>query len=209
MAANDRRIFDETLRNIEATGAHPRLLLHSCCGPCSTTVLELLTRVFDVTICYYNPNIYPAAEYEKRAAEQRRLIAELTTPRPVAHLDVPYDPERFDASVKGLEAEPEGGQRCTECFRLRLDETARRATELGFEYFTTTLSVSPHKNAALLNKLGVEAADKYGVNYLTADFKKKDGYKRSIELSRQFDLYRQDYCGCRFSLLQRGDLSSG
>lgn len=178
----------------------PRLLLHSCCGPCSSYVIEYLSRYFDVTVYYYNPNIFPREEYEKRLAEQIRLIERLGG---AVLTESDYDPERFYATAAGLESAPEGGARCTECFRLRLEATAERAALGGFDYFCTTLTVSPHKDAARINAISEELAARYGVPALPADFKKREGYKRSIELSKQFGLYRQDYCGCEFSLAQR------
>ena len=173
-----------------------RLLLHSCCGPCSTRCLEALCGTFAVTVLYYNPNIADRAEYEKRKAEQLRLLRETGW---ADLLDADYDPPSFFAAAKGLEGEPEGGARCTECFRLRLDYTARRAKEKGFGWFATTLTVSPHKDAARINALGEEAAARFGVRWLPSDFKKENGYLRSIQLSRQYDLYRQNFCGCPFS----------
>ena len=180
-------------------GRIPRLLLHSCCAPCSSSVLEYLSRYFDITLFYYNPNITPAEEYSKRVAELHRLVAEAEYPNPVEIIEGRYDSSEFFAIAKGLEDLPEGGERCYRCYRLRLEESAKAAVEGGFEYFTTTLSVSPYKNAAKLNAIGMEMAEKYGVKYLCSDFKKKEGYKRSIELSRQYNLYRQNYCGCVYS----------
>lgn len=177
--------------------ARPRLLLHVCCAPCSSYVLEYLEPHFDVTVHYYNPNISPASEYALRYEELRRLIA--TRGDAVELADVPYDPERFFAAVKGLEREPEGGARCAVCFRLRLGEAVAYAAEHGFDYVTTTLTISPLKNASLLNQIGQELASRAGVAWLPSDFKKKGGYQRSIELSRQYNLYRQNYCGCPFS----------
>ncbi|SHI10828.1 hypothetical protein SAMN02745823_02484 [Sporobacter termitidis DSM 10068] len=200
MAVNYQRMLDETLRGVALSGAAPQLLLHSCCGPCSSYVLEYLSRFFDITVLYYNPNIYPESEFLKRAAVQAALVSAMDFPNPVRLSVADYRPEEFDAAAAGLAGEPEGGGRCRKCFALRLEETARRAKAGGFDYFTTTLSVSPHKNAAALNEIGGELADKYGVKYLYADFKKKNGYKRSIELSAQYGLYRQNYCGCRYSL---------
>ena len=192
---NYQRRLDEV---IAALGdKRPRLLLHSCCGPCSSYVIEYLSKHFDITVYYYNPNIHPESEYARRLETQKQLIAALGG---AVLTESEYDPERFFAAVKGLESEPEGGARCTECFRLRLEATAKRAKEGSFDYFCTTLSVSPHKNSAVINALGGELGEKYGVNWLPGDFKKREGYKRSIELSKQFDLYRQDYCGCAFSM---------
>ena len=183
-------------------GRIPRLLLHSCCAPCSSSVLEYLSRYFDITLFYYNPNITPAEEYSKRVAELHRLVAEAEYPNPVEIIEGRYDSSEFFAVARGLEDLPEGGERCFRCYRLRLEESAKVAAEGGFEYFTTTLSVSPYKNAAKLNAIGMEAAEKYGVKYLLSDFKKKNGYRRSIELSAKYGLYRQNYCGCIFSAQQ-------
>ena len=180
-------------------GARPRLLLQSCCGPCSSYVLEALTPFFRVTVLYYNPNIQPREEYELRLANQRKIIDELPTATAVDLLECSYDGDRYDQAVRGLESEPEGGQRCTVCFRLRLEETARLAKENGFDWFCTTLTVSPHKDADRLNRIGAELGERYGVPFLPSDFKKREGYKRSIELSKAYGLYRQDYCGCLFS----------
>jgi predicted adenine nucleotide alpha hydrolase (AANH) superfamily ATPase len=177
-------------------GERPRLLLQSCCGPCSSYVLEYLTRYFEVTLLYYNPNIQPEEEYRKRLETQRQLLTRF--PR-VRLLECPYDGEAYTAAVKGLEGEPEGGERCTECFRLRLAYAAHVAAEGGFPYYCTTLTVSPHKDAARLNAIGEELGARCGVCWLPSDFKKREGYKRSIELSREYGLYRQDYCGCLFS----------
>lgn len=183
---------------IEALGEkRPRLLLHSCCGPCSSYVIEYLSKHFDITVYYYNPNIFPREEYEKRLAEQIKLVERLGG---AVMCEAEYEPDRFYEAAKGLEAEKEGGARCAECFRLRLDKTAEKAAEGGFDYFCTTLTVSPHKNAPLINAISEQAAEKFGVAALPADFKKREGYKRSIELSKEFELYRQDYCGCEFSI---------
>lgn len=180
-----------------------RLLLHACCAPCSSYVLEYLSDYFEIDILFYNPNIAPQSEFEKRRAELQRLISQLPTKYPVRLLPVDYDGEAFTAAAKGLETAPEGGARCAKCFRLRLEETARRCKEGGYDYFTTTLSISPLKNAQLLNQIGEELAQQYGVTHLPSDFKKQNGYKRSIELSRQYELYRQDYCGCIYSKAER------
>lgn len=199
MTRNYQHVLEKQLQAIACSGTTPRLLLHSCCGPCSTSVLEYLSGYFDITILYYNPNIYPHSEFIKRADEQRKLLSCMVTPHPVELIVDTYDPAEFDTAANGLEHEPEGGTRCLRCFELRLFKTAARAKELGFDMFTTTLSVSPHKNAEAINTLCEAAAAQFDVSYLYADFKKKDGYKRSIELSRLYDLYRQDYCGCRYS----------
>lgn len=186
-------------------GKLPSLLLHSCCAPCSSYVLEYLSRYFGITVFYFNPNIYPEEEYRYRADEQRRLIAQMQTAHPVGFLEGRFEPSEFYQAVRGFEHVPEGGERCRLCFRLRLGETARAAAEGGFGYFTTTLTISPMKNAQILNQIGMEEAQKYGVRWLPSDFKKKNGYKRSIELSREYQLYRQDYCGCVYSLRSRGE----
>ena len=180
-------------------GERPRLLLQSCCGPCSSYVLEALTPFFRVTVLYYNPNIQPQEEYDLRLENQRKIIAVLPTPSAVDILECSYDGEKYDAAVRGLESEPEGGARCTVCFHLRLEETAKRASELGYDWFCTTLTVSPHKDAERLNQIGMALGEKYGVPFLPSDFKKREGYKRSIQLSKEYDLYRQDYCGCLYS----------
>lgn len=176
----------------------PSLLLHACCAPCSSACLEYLSGHFDITVFYFNPNISPQSEFEKRLAEEERLLSELPL-EGVKLIAGQYDYSRFLDISKGLEDCPEGGERCFRCYRLRLEETARLAKERGFDYFCTTLTISPLKNAEKLNKIGYEAAEKYGVAWLPSDFKKKEGYKRSIELSHQYNLYRQDFCGCAFS----------
>ncbi len=178
-------------------GRRPTLLLHSCCGPCSSAVLERLCRHFQVTLLYYNPNIEPEEEYLHRLSEQKRLLSLL--PEAIGFLSCDYDHAAFAAFAPALADEPEGGKRCLQCFALRLEHTAREAKARGFEYFTTTLSVSPHKNAENINCIGQGMGEKYGVRYLTADFKKKNGYLRSLQLSREYGLYRQDYCGCLYS----------
>lgn len=175
----------------------PKLLLHSCCGPCSSYVLEYLSKYFDVTVYYFNPNIFPKEEYEKRLENQLHLIEKSGWAK---FLPSEYNYDEFLSAATGLEGEKEGGPRCTECFRLRLKKTAQAAKKGGFDYFATTLSVSPHKNAQLLGQLGEEIGEEYGIKHLPSDFKKREGYKRSIELARQFELYRQDYCGCEFSI---------
>ena len=177
----------------------PSLLLHACCAPCSSACLEYLSGHFDITVFYFNPNISPQSEFEKRLAEEERLLSELPLEGVVKLIAGQYDYSRFLDISKGLEDCPEGGERCFRCYRLRLEETARLAKERGFDYFCTTLTISPLKNSEKLNEIGYEAAEKYGVAWLPSDFKKKEGYKRSIELSHQYNLYRQDFCGCAFS----------
>lgn len=180
----------------------PTLFLHSCCAPCSSYVLEYLCKYFQITVFYYNPNISAAEEYWKRAAEQKRLIAAYNEEKkgyPISVTEGSYEPELFFEMAKGLEDCPEGGERCFRCFRLRLEETAKRAAEGNYDYFATTLTVSPLKNARKLNEIGQTLAAEYDISWLPSDFKKKDGYKRSIELSAQYGLYRQNYCGCAYS----------
>lgn len=187
----------------EAAGERKSLLLHACCAPCSSYVLEYLTEFFDITLFYFNPNISPESEYKKRVREVKRLTAEMPLKSEVKLLEGRYAPEEFFKLVKGMEELPEGGERCFKCYRKRLEETAKTAQEKGFDYFGTTLSISPHKNAEKLNQIGAELGEIYGVKFLYGDFKKRNGYKRSIELSKIYGLYRQDYCGCVFSKIKR------
>lgn len=196
---NYQKLLDGIIEKNQSEGKLPSLLLHVCCAPCSSYCLEYLSEYFKITVFYYNPNITVSEEYEHRLSEEQRLIREMSFKNPVEIIESTYDPERFFSAVKGLEKEPEGGKRCEACFILRLGESARKAKELGFDFFTTTLTISPLKNAALLNDIGYETGEKYGVAWLPSDFKKREGYKRSIELSREYDLYRQSYCGCVFS----------
>lgn len=191
--------LDKELQKIEKMNRVPRLLLHSCCGPCSSYVLEYLTKYFDITIDYYNPNITPKEEFEHRFSEQERLISEMPFVHTVSLQKGEYVPDLFFDMVKGLEKEPEGGARCMICYRMRLEHAAKQAKEGKFDYFTTTLSVSPYKKSEALNRIGLELADEYEIPYLCSDFKKREGYKRSIELSAQYGLYRQPTCGCVFS----------
>lgn len=201
---NYQKALDETIARHESAGERPTLLLHACCAPCSSYVLEYLSRYFRITVLDYNPNISPEEEFRLRTEEIERLVSEMDFPieRPEILIGR-YDPERFYDAVRGHENDPEGGERCEICFRLRLTEAAAAARDGGFDYFTTTLSISPLKNAALLNAIGEELSLEYGVPYLYSDFKKRNGYKRSIELSRTYGLYRQDYCGCVFSKRER------
>lgn len=196
---NYQKELDALIERFVHENKVPSLLLHSCCAPCSSYVLEYLTNYFEITIFYYNPNIYPQEEYSRRVQEQKNLIRALKTKYPIKFVEGNYDSSRFYDAVKGFEDEKEGGERCSRCFELRLNEAAMLAKEHNFDYFTTTLSISPHKNAQLLNEIGEMIAEKYGIKYLNSDFKKKNGYKRSIELSKEYGLYRQDYCGCVFS----------
>ena len=196
-----KRNYQLELDRITASlSGRPRLLLHSCCGPCSSYVLEYLTRYFEVFLSYYNPNIQPREEYDLRLENQLCVLGRIPG---VTLVPCGYDGGAYDEAVRGLEDEPEGGARCTECFKLRLDFAAREAKRLGCDYFATTLTVSPHKDAQRINAIGEALAGKYGVKWLPGDFKKRDGYKRSIELSREFGLYRQDYCGCLYSKTER------
>ena len=200
MKRNYQKELESLTEKLEKEKRMPTLLLHSCCAPCSSYVIEYLSRYFEITVFYYNPNIFPAEEYWKRVEEQKRFIEQIECQNPIRFLEGTFDPERFYAMAEGLEEIPEGGERCFRCYRLRLEETARRAAEGKFDYFTTTLTISPLKNAEKLNEIGEETADIYQVAFLNSDFKKKNGYKRSIELSREYGLYRQDYCGCEFSI---------
>ncbi|MCH4238710.1 MAG: epoxyqueuosine reductase QueH [Oscillospiraceae bacterium] len=177
----------------------PRLLLHACCAPCSSYVLEYLSQYFSITLFYYNPNISPKEEYDKRVREVERLLREMPLDSPVQFLPGPYHPEKFFAMAKGMENLPEGGERCFSCYRLRLEQAAQAAKADGYDYFATTLSISPHKNAQKLNEIGFALAEKYGVAWLPSDFKKRGGYQRSIVLSHDYHLYRQNYCGCIYS----------
>ena len=200
---NYAKELERLIQKLQQEGKVPRLLLHACCAPCSSAVLEYLSQYFAITLLYYNPNIAPLEEYQKREAELRRLISQMKFTHPVELLPCQYDGQAFVQAARGLEGEPEGGKRCEACFRLRLRYTAQEAARLRFDYYTTTLSISPMKNAPLLNQLGEEIGREFGVAHLPSDFKKKDGYKRSVQLSKEYDLYRQDYCGCAFSKAQR------
>lgn len=200
---NYQKELDKRIENLQKEGKVPTLLLHSCCAPCSSYVLEYLSNYFHITVLYYNPNIYPEDEYGKRIIEQQKLINEMNVKYPVQFIAGDYDREKFYEMAKGLEEVKEGGVRCFKCYELRLREAAEIAKANRFDYFTTTLSISPLKNSAKLNEIGLKLAEEYGVQYLTSDFKKKNGYKRSVELSAEYGLYRQDYCGCEFSMRQR------
>ena len=186
--------LDQLIANLEGK---PTLLLHSCCGPCSSYVIEYLSKFFDITVYFYNPNIHPEQEYLHRLETQRQLIEKLGG---AVLMEGEYDTQCFFEAVKGSEDCAEGGERCDLCIGERLNKTAQKAKEGGFQYFATTLTVSPHKNAQSINSMGYELSEKNGIKWLPSDFKKKEGYKRSIELSAQYELYRQDYCGCAFSL---------
>ena len=214
MNQNYRLILDKTLAELKKNGTRPKLLLHACCAPCSSAVIEELALYFDVTLYFYNPNIYPKEEYDFRLAELHRLIKEMSVSDVISKeaaegigkikiSEGKYEPDVFFTLSQGYEKLPEGAQRCEICYKLRLSEAARYASEQGFDYFCTTLSVSPYKNAQKLNDIGAELSELYGVPYLTSDFKKRNGYKRSCELSRIFDLYRQNFCGCPYSKAAR------
>ena len=196
---NYQKILDKELEKIKSEGTTPTLLLHSCCAPCSSYVIEYLSKYFKITVFYYNPNISPDNEYRYRADEQKRLIESMPLENPVKFLEGEYNPADFFEASKGLENEPEGGARCAKCFNMRLSKTAETAQQGNYDYFTTTLTISPLKNAQLINNIGKELSKKYNVPYLLSDFKKKNGYKRSIVLSNEYNLYRQNYCGCVFS----------
>ncbi len=200
---NYQNELDKIIENND--GRKPTLLLHSCCAPCSSYVLEYLSGYFDITVFYYNPNISPKEEYEKRVREVKRLIAEMPACAGVKFIEGRYEPKEFFDCAKGLEDAPEGGERCLKCFELRLKEAAKAAKEIGAEYVCTTLTISPLKNADNLNRIGAEQAEKLGLKWLPSDFKKKNGYKRSLELSKEYDLFRQNYCGCVFSKREADD----
>lgn len=192
-------ILESEIECIKKKKVHPKLLLHSCCAPCSSYVIEYLTNYFDISIFYYNPNISPKSEYIKRKNEQIKFIKEFNNVNKLEITYCDYDNDIYEENIKGLENEPERGNRCTVCFKLRLDKTAKEAKKGKYDYFGTTLTLSPYKNAELINEIGLELERKYNIKYLESDFKKKNGYKRSIELSKEYNLYRQNYCGCKYS----------
>ena len=199
---NYQNKLDEILKDLNGT---PKLLLHTCCAPCSSYCIEYLSNYFDITVLYYNPNISPQEEYEKRKQEQIRFLKEYPSKNKLDIMDIDYDYNDFLSIAKGLEQEKEGGRRCHKCYLLRLEKTAQIAKKHQFDYFGTTLTVSPYKNSKVLNEIGKVLQEKYNVAYLFSDFKKKEGYKRSIELSKQYHLYRQDYCGCIYSKKERDE----
>lgn len=196
---NYQKKLDKIIEQIQSDGNTPTLLLHVCCAPCSSYCLEYLSEYFNIVVFYYNPNISYKEEYEYRLSEEKRLISEMNFKNPVRIIDSRYNPKEFFDVAKGHENEPEGGRRCLECFKLRLNESCKKAKEIGADYITTTLTISPLKNAQALNEIGIECAEQHGVNWLFSDFKKREGYKRSIKLSSEYNLYRQNYCGCVFS----------
>ena len=200
---NYQKELDKKVEQLQKEGRVPTLLLHSCCAPCSSYVLEYLSQYFAITVFYYNPNIAPESEYTKRILEQQTLIEQMPAKYKVSFLAGNYDAEKFYQMAKGMEDLKEGGERCFGCYELRLRESARIAKEGGFDYFTTTLTISPLKKAEKLNEIGIRVGEEYGISYLPSDFKKRNGYKRSIELSKEYGLYRQDYCGCAFSIRDR------
>ncbi len=196
---NYQKLLDQTIEENSKNGVVPKLLLHACCAPCSSYCLEYLSRYFEIIIFYYNPNISFKEEYEYRLQEEKRLISLMEFKNPVTIVDGEYNTQVFFKAVRGLENEPEGGKRCEKCFALRLEESAVMAKKLDCDYFSTTLTISPLKNAQVINSIGEELSKRYGVKWLFSDFKKQEGYKRSIVLSKKYDLYRQNYCGCVFS----------
>ena len=201
---NYQKVLEKIIKKLQIEEITPSLLLHSCCAPCSSYVLEYLSEYFKITVLSDNPNIFPLEEYKYRIEEQRRLIESLLAKNPISFIPTEYEPEKFYEAVKGYENIPEGGERCFKCYELRLREAALYARRGDFDYFTTTLSISPLKKADKLNEIGLRLEEEYGVKYLCSDFKKKNGYKRSVELSAEYGLYRQEYCGCVFSKKERG-----
>ena len=196
---NYQKKLDELIEKLQKNNAKPTLLLHACCAPCSSYCLEYLSKTFDITVLFYNPNIESEMEFNKRVDELIRFIDECRSMEGVNLEILDYDNSEFYNAVEGLEDEKEGGVRCFKCYELRLRKTAEYAKEHNFEYITTTLTISPHKNSEKINEIGLKVADEYGLKYLLSDFKKNDGFKRSIELSKEYDLYRQSFCGCEFS----------
>ena len=203
MGKNYQILLDKEIEALQKAGERPRLLLHACCAPCSSYVLEYLCRYFEITLFFYNPNISPRSEYDMRLGELERLVTDMGLGDGVTVVNSDYTPELFYQMAKGLESLPEGGERCRRCYELRLCKTAEAAKEGGFDYFTTTLSISPHKNAEWLNTIGEELSGKVGVKYLFSDFKKRGGYLRSCKLSEEYGLYRQDFCGCIYSKIAK------
>lgn len=197
---NYQIVLDETLKEIEKNNEKPKLLLHVCCAPCSSYVLEYLNKYFNITVFYYNPNISTKDEYDKRYNEEQRFVKEYPFENEIKVINGKYDNEKYEKLIDGFQDEKEGGARCFKCYRLRLEESAKYAKENNYDYFTTTLTISPYKNSKVLNEIGNELSQLYGIKYLYSDFKKRNGYKRSIELSHKYNLYRQDYCGCKYSI---------
>ena len=199
MKENYYLLFENQLNRIKEKEKVPTILLHSCCAPCSSHVITSLKEYFDITIIYYNPNIYPYEEYKKRKEEQIRLLNEIKSKNKLNIIDCDYDNNIYEKTIKGLEKEKEGGSRCYKCFWLRLDKTAQIAKENNYDYFSTTLTISPYKNSTVINEIGKELETIYNITWLYSDYKKKDGYKKSIQLSKEYNLYRQNYCGCIYS----------
>ena len=202
MKNNYNNVMKDIIKSLDGT---PKILLHSCCGPCSTTVINILSKYFYVDVLYYNPNIEPEAEYIKRKSEQIKFINEFKGNNPVGFIDSDYDNEMFMEDLHPLKDEKEGGARCSICISKRMEYTAKKAKELGYDFFATTLTVSPHKNSELINNIGKNLEEKYNIRYLYSDFKKEDGYLKSIRYSKEYDLYRQNYCGCRYSIYDEID----
>lgn len=200
---NYQKELDKLIIKFNEEGQVPSLLLHSCCAPCSSYCIEYLSQFFYVTVFYYNPNIYPDEEYYHRVKEQQRFIKEFPTKYPVKFIEGDYDKSSFYEIAKGLEKEPEKGKRCHRCYDLRLRRTAAVAKEKGFDFFSTTLTISPMKDSQVLNEIGASIGTELGVDWLYSDFKKREGYKRSTEISKEYDMYRQDYCGCVYSYNER------
>ncbi|MBN2857306.1 MAG: epoxyqueuosine reductase QueH [Candidatus Delongbacteria bacterium] len=200
MKKNYSRIMEDQIDLLVKEGLRPRLLIHVCCAPCSSSVIEVLEQYFSIGLYFYNPNIYPEEEHDRRFLELQKFLTDAGHSEKIELFYEKYTPMEFAGCVQGLENEPERGRRCNSCYELRLSKTAQKAKEKGFEYFTTTLTVSPHKNAGIINSTGEELSAVYEVKFLNSDFKKKNGFKRTVELSGEYDLYRQDYCGCEFSM---------
>ncbi len=202
MSENYQIMLDDKIKSLKDSYYTPTLFLHACCAPCSSYVLEYLSEYFNIIVFYYNPNISPLSEWQKRCLELEKLIKKMPLKNKVTFVSGDYDNDKFIELSEGLEDLSEGGERCFKCYRLRLRETAKYAKQYGADFFTTTLSISPHKNAQVLNNTGAEISSEFGIPYLYSDFKKKNGYKRSCELSVKYDLYRQDYCGCIYSKIE-------
>ena len=201
---NYQKELDQLISEIETEGKVPTLFLHSCCAPCSSYCIEYLSQFFAITVFYYNPNIYPDEEYYHRVKEQQRFIEQFPTKHPVSFIEGDFEKDRFYSEVaRGLEDEPERGARCAKCFALRLGETAKRAEALDFDYFATTLTISPQKDVELINEIGEQIGREEGIAYLPTEFRKRNGYLRSTQISKEYDMYRQDYCGCVYSKRER------
>lgn len=199
-SVNYQTILEDELFHLKESGIKPKLLLHACCAPCSSYVIEYLQEYFFITVYFFNPNIFPEAEHTRRLEELKRFLKDFRSEQQIGLIHEKYSPMEFAECAKGFEEEKEGGERCFRCFDLRLAKTAEKAGELKYDYFTTTLTISPHKNAEVINQKGTELSKKHAIKYLVSDFKKKNGFKRSLELSLEYGLYRQDYCGCEFSM---------